>query len=59
MNSLKEKKSGIVSQNENIRRDSVLYGCFATLPFGVMVIGILIKEKEREESRYNEKRCFK
>ena len=25
----------------------------------VMVIGILIKEKEREESRYNEKRCFK
>jgi len=59
MNSLKEKKSGIVSQNENIRRGSVLYGCFATLPFGVMVIGILIKEKEREESRYNEKRCFK
>ena len=59
MNSLKEKKSGIVSQNENIRRGSVLCGCFATLPFGVMVIGILIKEKEREESRYNEKRCFK
>jgi len=59
MNSLKEKKSGIVSQNENIRRGSILYGCFATLPFGVMVIGILIKEKEREESRYNEKRCFK
>ena len=59
MNSLKEKKSGIVSQNENIRRGSVLYSCFATLPFGVMVIGILIKEKEREESRYNEKRCFK
>ncbi|OQX89778.1 MAG: hypothetical protein B6D65_01495 [candidate division Zixibacteria bacterium 4484_93] len=34
MNSLKEKKSGIVSQNENIRRGSELCGCFATLPFG-------------------------